>query len=41
MQPVQDELGSLELFTLHDERMPRVVFENRVATSAWLVRSQN
>ena len=30
MQPVQDELGSLELFTLHDKRMPRVVFENCV-----------
>jgi hypothetical protein len=30
LQPVQNELRGLELFALHDERMPRVVFENGV-----------
>jgi len=30
LQPIQDQLCGLELFALHDERMPRVVFENRV-----------
>ena len=30
LQPVQNELRGLELFALHDKRMPRVVFENGV-----------
>src|SRR5215471_4930580 len=30
LQPIQDQLRGLELFALHDEGMPRVVFKNGV-----------